>query len=405
MAKILLRSGNLDDFQAVGGGGQAVFDSANQVRETLRLRKQFAVCDSLAIPQLNDEGDRVDWYSPVEGSVVSWNAASAVQREAALRYLDALQQTVWTLSGNCQQSGKPAQQLFGALLENTLQFPGANHLFLVNDKPVICFWGFVNLNQSARDDAFACLRIAKPEPRIEHLPADDSPTEPMPAFAQADIPLLYEQESASNVAPIIHRAATARGRLRWALPFAAAIFMAAVATFYWPSAPSPVQAAKSPVVGAPTMPMLTRTLPLQLASHTEQPAPAKEIVLAPIAKDALVMEPNQLRAGTTRFLNGNWRLLLDMKNAPSLRYQIENNKGTARLVHGDNVICRVALFAGLHQNGELLIKTRGTARCSDGTRFPMPEISCKANTFDVAACTARYSADKSVPVTFKKIGA
>lgn len=404
MAKILLRSGNLDDFQAVGGGGQAVFDSANQVRETLRLRKQFAVCDSLAIPQLNDEGDRVDWYSPVEGSVVSWNAASAAQREAALRYLDTLQQTVWILSGNCQQSGKPAQQLFGALLEKTLQFPGENHLFLVNDKPVICFWGFVNLNESPRSDAFACLRIAEPEPLIEHLPADDSPAEPMVAFAQADIPLLYEQESASNVAPITHRATTARGRWRWALPFAAALIVAIAASLFWPSAPAPILA-HSPAVISPTLPTLTRALPLQLASHTEQLAPVNNIVLAPIAKDVLVMEPNQLRAGTTRFLNGNWRLLLEMKNAPSLRYQIENNKGTARLVHGDNIICRVALFAGLHQNGELLIKSRGTARCSDGSRFPMPEISCKADTFDVAACTARYSADKIVPVTFKKIGA
>ncbi|WP_254893182.1 hypothetical protein, partial [Salmonella enterica] len=27
MAKSLLRSGNLDDYQAVGGGGQAVFES------------------------------------------------------------------------------------------------------------------------------------------------------------------------------------------------------------------------------------------------------------------------------------------------------------------------------------------------------------------------------------------
>lgn len=34
MAKSLLRSGNLDDYQAVGGGGQAVFESALQIRET-----------------------------------------------------------------------------------------------------------------------------------------------------------------------------------------------------------------------------------------------------------------------------------------------------------------------------------------------------------------------------------
>lgn len=63
MAKTLLRSGNLDDFQAVGGGGQAVFESALQIREALRLRKQQAIVDCLAIPQVNDGGDRVDWYS------------------------------------------------------------------------------------------------------------------------------------------------------------------------------------------------------------------------------------------------------------------------------------------------------------------------------------------------------
>lgn len=43
MAKTLLRSGDLDDFHAVGGGGQAVFDSALQIREALRLRKQLSL--------------------------------------------------------------------------------------------------------------------------------------------------------------------------------------------------------------------------------------------------------------------------------------------------------------------------------------------------------------------------
>jgi hypothetical protein len=75
-----LRSGNLDDFQAVGGGGQAVFESALQIREALRLRKQQAIVDCLAIPQVNDGGDRVDWYSPVEGSVTSWKAADEDDR-------------------------------------------------------------------------------------------------------------------------------------------------------------------------------------------------------------------------------------------------------------------------------------------------------------------------------------
>jgi hypothetical protein len=98
VAKTLLRSGNLDDFQAVGGGGQAVFESALQIREALRLRKQQAIVDCLAIPQVNDGGDRVDWYSPVDGIVTSWKAADEDTRFRALRYLENTLASVESLS-------------------------------------------------------------------------------------------------------------------------------------------------------------------------------------------------------------------------------------------------------------------------------------------------------------------
>ena len=137
MAKTLLRSGNLDDFQAVGGGGQAVFESALQIREALRLRKQQAIVDCLAIPQVNDSGDRVDWYSPVDGSVTSWKAAGEDDRYRALRYLENTLASVESLSKKCLQSPKTAQQLFGSLLSKAFQFPGENFLFLVDGKPVI----------------------------------------------------------------------------------------------------------------------------------------------------------------------------------------------------------------------------------------------------------------------------
>ena len=170
MAKTLLRSGSLDDFQAVGGGGQTVFHSALQVRETLRLRKQLALADCLAIPQLNDEGDRVDWYSPVDGEIIGWKAADEAERTRALHYLESLQESARALSKKCLQSDKTAQQLFGALLEKSLQFPGENHLFLVAGKPVISFWGFVNLNESAREDALDCLRYVEPKIIVEEEP-------------------------------------------------------------------------------------------------------------------------------------------------------------------------------------------------------------------------------------------
>ncbi|MCX9063216.1 SrfA family protein [Citrobacter portucalensis] len=434
MAKTLLRSGNLDDYQAVGGGGQAVFDSALQIRETLRLRKQQAMVDCLAIPQINDNGDRVDWYSPIEGKAVAWKAADEEARFRALRYLGSTLENAAALSRKSLQSGKTSLQLFGSLLEKAIQFPGENHVFLVDGKPVITFWGFVNLNENPRDDVLDCLRIADVPPVVTVAePEQEEEIAPEITFAEADAPLLTpvvdlpkpaEPEPQPPVivnepevtAPPVQEKPIRRLPL-WSLPVAAVIIAAIVGPLLWKQQTiQPVPAAAAVEVAKVDMaplPALTSALPLHRAEVT--PAAKKEkpvegpVVIAAIPKDALVMDANQMKAGTTRFLNGNWRVMVDVKDpvsgkAPSLRYQIQANKGTARVVHGDNIVCRAEIFSGLHQSGELMIKSRGNARCTDGSRYPMPEITCKAGTNDVAACTARYDDHAEIPLTFKKIG-
>ncbi|BBW11920.1 SrfA family protein [Citrobacter portucalensis] len=437
MAKTLLRSGNLDDYQAVGGGGQAVFDSALQIRETLRLRKQQAMVDCLAIPQINDSGDRVDWYSPIEGKAVAWKAADEEARFRALRYLGSTLENAATLSRKSLQSGKTSLQLFGSLLEKAIQFPGENHVFLVDGKPVITFWGFVNLNENPRDDVLDCLRIADVPPVVTVAePEQEEEIAPEITFAEADAPLLTpvvdlpkptEPEPQPQppvivnepevTAPLVQEKPIRRLPL-WSLPVAAVIIAAIVGPLLWKqqtAQPGPaVAAVEVAKVDMAPLPALTSALPLHRAEVT--PAVKKEkpaegpVVIAAIPKDALVMDANQMKAGTTRFLNGNWRVMVDVKDpvsgkAPSLRYQIQANKGTARVVHGDNIVCRAEIFSGLHQSGELMIKSRGNARCTDGSRYPMPEITCKAGTNDVAACTARYDDHAEIPLTIKKIGA
>ncbi|EMO7791510.1 SrfA family protein [Citrobacter sp. Cf116] len=434
MAKTLLRSGNLDDYQAVGGGGQAVFDSALQIRETLRLRKQQAMVDCLAIPQINDNGDRVDWYSPIEGKAVAWKAADEEARFRALRYLGSTLENAAALSRKSLQSGKTSLQLFGSLLEKAIQFPGENHVFLVDGKPVITFWGFVNLNENPRDDVLDCLRLADIPPVVTVAePEQEEEIPPEITFAEADAPLLTpvvelakpaEPEpqppvivNEPEVTPPLAQEKPARRLPLWSLPVAAVIIAAIVGPLLRVQTTQPVPAAAAVEVAKIDMaplPALASALPLHRAEVT--PAAKKEkpvegpVVIAAIPKDALVMDANQMKAGTTRFLNGNWRVLVDVKDpvsgkAPSLRYQIQANKGTARVVHGDNIVCRAEIFSGLHQSGELMIKSRGNARCTDGSRYPMPEITCKAGTNDVAACTARYDDHAEIPLTIKKIGA
>ncbi|EGT4277113.1 SrfA family protein [Cronobacter sakazakii] len=473
MAKILLRSGDLDDFQSVGENGQAVFESALQIRETLRLRKQPLV-ELLAIPQLNEEGDRVDWYSPVSGKVMGWASASREERERALRFLESALSSARALSKRCLESEKTAQQLFGALLAKAVQFPGANFLYLVDGKPVITFWGFVNLNQGARDDVLECLREAEPiEPEIIMTPQEEPEPEPTPLMmTEPDAPLLatppvspapvapapaapvhasaaalaaYAAEAEATTppeetAPAAVKAPTPARRSRvllWTWPLAAAVVMGAVAapvTWYLlqqketaaPTvsvaqikaqeiAPAPVKSVDAPAApAAPVVPVApTTSLPLAEAKVTP-PAPVVEekpvAAPAPVDKNALVMDANQVKAGTTRFLNGTWRLSIGSPDpitgkATSMRVEMKNNKGTARVTLGDNVVCKAELFSGLHQTGELMIKTRGKARCSDGSRYPMPEVACKAGPNDVAECTGRYDEKTVLPLTMKKVSA
>lgn len=438
MAKTLLRSGCLDDFLSLGENGQTVFDSALQIRETLRLRKQQAVVDSLAIPQPNEEGDRVDWYAPFEGSVVSWAAASDEQRKKALRYLDNCQANVASLIQRCQQAEKTSIQLFGSLLANTMQFPGSQHVYLVDGKPVITFWGFVSLNNSARPDPLDCLRMTEEhEPVIEFLPEPPTaavvvlsePDEPLysvaaltPAVLQIDEPLVSVPEP-----EVTRETPVAKKPKRWLLPVAAAIIacIAAPLSYYLVSAPHAEPLAQKPAEVKPQTiaPAVIQaepvahvsTLPVAQAAVVEPPAPEPEAAAAAttpaveIPKGALVLPADSLKIGSTKFLNGNWRVAINVKDSitgkpPTLRYQIANNKGNVRLVHGDNIVCKAEVFSGLMQSGTLMIKTRGNARCSDGSRYPLPEISCKPGENDVAQCSGRYEEDTVVPVTFKKVG-
>ncbi|KNC09277.1 ssrAB-activated protein [Klebsiella sp. RIT-PI-d] len=427
MAKTLLRSGDLDDFQAVGGGGQAVFESALQIRETLRLRKQQAMAECLAIPQVNDDGDRVHWYSPIEGQPVAWLAADAPTRARALQSLEATFEAASALSRKCLQSAKTAQQLFGSLLEKAQQFPGENHLFLVDGKPVITFWGFVNLNDNAREDVFDCLRQpAVIEPALIVLPVEEEEAPTVVPLSQPDEPLLTPPpvaapeplaayvlpEPAAEAVPAPQQKKSRRRFPLWTVSIAAILIAAGVAPLLLNNTPTPA----APVVGSAHRPLpeAIAALPLDQAGVVKparpEVVPSAPVVIAAIPKEAMVMDASQVRAGLTRFLNGNWQVNIAIQDpvtgkAPNLRFQIQNNKGTARLVQGKNIVCRADLFSGLHQSGELMIKSRNNARCNDGSRYPMPEITCKAGVNDVAQCVARYDAADAVPVTFRKIGA
>lgn len=459
MAKLFLRSGSLDAVLPLGENGQPVYLSALQLRETLRLRKQQQIADCLAIPQPNDTGTRLDWYAPINGKVISWAAASESVRSHALNQLIACQQVLAEMSHRALQAEKSGQKLFGALLAKALQFPDQNFVYLVGGKPVLTFWGFVSLDKKSRQDSLDCLRKVEDDPVPLNLskmgevsppaiPVSDPLTVSLPLPAVPPEPTVIASEPPSDIAQsesaltpvdasrVASRASRPLLRYGWMLPAAALliafgmqiksyVFVAGEApapqenhastsgeTEHIEKAPQSVPAIPAVVSEKTTLPVAPASVvPIQQQAAVTPPVEAdktgESATFMPAAKDDLTLPSDAVKLGSTRFLNGSWRAIIGGKNPlfgnpPSLLFQIKNGKGIAKITQGDGIVCKVDVYAGLIKSGNLVINSRTKAKCSDGSRYQMPDLTCKQGTNGAAECSGQYDANTVLPMTMKR---
>ena len=435
MAKTFLRSGNLDAVLALGENGQPVYASALQIRETLRLRRQGALADCLAIPQANDRGDRLDWYAPFSGRMKSWLAASDHERRAALQHLTACQQDMQALSTRARAAENPAMRLFGALLSKSLQFPDQQSVYLVDGKPVITFWGFVDAQARSRDDALACLRdtleeslpplLVEPPPApvaepvsIEPVPAEPLPVEPEPEAEPVIVP--------AAPAAVTPAAPAAAGRFRvWMivppLAIAAAVVVAVLLhrpqPVSIPAAPSAtlaaVPAVRPPAVVnaaeklAATLPQKPATVNAAAAAPAAASATLASVVTpaVPARPDDLIVTPDAVRDGQVEVIDGRWRVTIGPMPTPTgklpvMQFQFKNGKGSVQIAQG-NTRCKADVSAAMTSAGNLVIESRYTARCENKSRYRMPLLICHAS-IGAAVCEAQYADDRVFPMTIKR---
>ncbi|PXW18559.1 SrfA family protein [Pantoea sp. JKS000250] len=463
MAKTFLRSGNLDAVLALGENGQPVYASALQIRETLRLRRQGALADCLAIPQANERGDRLDWYAPFSGRVKSWLGASDHERRAALQQLTACQQDMQDLSTRARAAENPSMRLFGALLSKTLQFPDQQYVYLVDGKPVITFWGFVDAQARSRDDALACLRdtleenlpvaLAEPLPELpaapvaaepvivaEPEPAPEPEKEPLPVAAAAEpepvAPVGARRRfrvwyllppvaiaAAVTVAVLLHRPEPVATPVASTKPAAAPATVSAPAAVSTPTpAASQAPAAATPVVSpSATTPAETAIAEKQPDSQPQKPASAGTTEAAPAASSAtlasvvtppvpakpddLIVTPDAVREGQVQVIDGRWRVTIDQMPTPTgkppvMRFQFKNGKGSVQVAQG-NTSCKADVSAAMTSAGNLVIESRYTAKCQNNSRYRMPLLVCHAS-MGAAVCEAQYAEDRVFPMTIKR---
>jgi hypothetical protein len=456
MPGALLRTGNLQEFKALGVDGQPVYTAALQLREAIRLKMGREAASCLAIPQPNETGDRIDWYAPDEGDVVPWSAATAEERSDAYQQLEAMHAQLGSTSTSMRNDVQSREkQIFGRLLEKTVHFPDSDHVYLVNGKPVIAFWGFTDNAGTYDHDPLLCLR--PPAPTAAPLAPPVSPA----ALAAAPVieakrpwwrwllwllPLLLLlllllfllRACAPNVSlPLgldqldlpgfpevrhvdlpnvnlggVNGVVTGQGNSNGQLSDGQAAEgelpdgQLPPDEGEQPAAPAEEPPGEEPGAEEPTPPPADEEAGEQppVDPETGEPQPRKQPPGRDVPQD-LSIPPKALETGSTEFLNGSWKAGAGIQDAQTgkpmqLEYDFKDGKGQVKVRRGDGVECTGDVNAAM-QGGKLAINNQGQAACNDGSSYKLPDVTCTPDSRSAAGCSGNYE-NQQFPMSMRQ---
>jgi hypothetical protein len=458
----LLRTGKSDEFIAMGETGQPVYKAALQIIAAL-TRKNPLIAKFLAVPKSNEQGSVIDWYSPVQGDVIPWSAATEGERDDARVKLNAFKASIAEMSQSLILSGDKSKQsdlvIFGKLLGLAPFSPDDAYVYIVKterldaqgvselyDQPVLSFWGFI-------------------------LSEDDRQREPLFFLAPRQAPVLSGGAEHPGAAPLLSPPPAADviqvskpwwRRFWWLWPLLMLLLLllllsllrgcmpdAKVPGFDLPglSAPDLVMPdVRVPGVGLGGAPVLNGAVPAAPsgsglpdlpredaapAGDTPQPpeeqpqtppepaaepAPPGETPQPPTLDEDASGEPAQPPAlsippdadeGPADFLDGQYRAgagIQDRRTGKPLRleYDFKDGQGNVTVSRPDGVSCTGAVGAAM-VDGSLAINSQGLAGCTDGSNYDMPQVQCKPGAQSIADCAGSYG-NEQFPMSMRKVG-
>jgi hypothetical protein len=456
MPGVLLRSGTLQEFRALGVDGQPAYSAALQLRKAIRLKIGSEAANCLAIPQPNESGDRLDWYAPLQGDVAPWSAASEAERDQAYTQLERLHEHLLSTANSMRDDKNREKQLFARLLDMTKNFPDSSHVYLVDGKPVLTFWGFTDRAGTYENDPLLCLRP---------LPAAVSHASYTPA-ATPSVP----------ATPAGTGSRKQQGGSRWwrwlwllLLPLLLLFLLRACAPqislpfglnrIGLPGLPVPAvdangrdtneqrpadvpsgqpeelppsgdqkaasrqsqefppnedeKAASEQSVEPEEKPEEKPEIPAEQGLQLSEPSsgqnlppdmgiPPPELSIPP---PELSIPPQALEKGALDFLNGRWKAGAGIQDAQTgkplrLNYEFQNGKGQVRVLRGDGVECSGPVAAEMRDGG-LAITSQRQARCNDGGHYRLPDVLCKPGSQSAADCSGNYQ-NQQFPMSMRQ---
>lgn len=450
----LLRTGKIRTFKSLGVLGRPLFNNAQQIRATVSRQLGEEAGAILAVPQINEAGDEIDWYAPFGGAtVVPWSAATEEERSGATAILQRWRQAfVDHGQRELAQGISGDRELFARMLEHAHKIPESDFIHLVDGKPVLTFWGFERQDAPAGYDVVRDLHLRPPAPPpsapipVEQpvtaepprgrpwwlwllglllllgllffllrscgvplpIPGLEAPSVSVPApGAGLQVPL-------PNVTPGVPAIGAGDGSGNGGAVGGVGPRPGAGGEAAAPAAdrttPSSDQARPETADKAPPPPSLAD--PGKDGANDRNQDEAPPSVSDPAGKQApptppsLTLPKEAMAQGSVGFLDGRWRSRTGLFESETGRpvdviYDFKDGKGTATIERADGSKC-VAPAEARVAGGALVIDQTAGPKCADGTSFQRSRVECRPGSDQRADCKGSNAGGSAFQVQIVK---
>jgi hypothetical protein len=434
----LLEEGSLQRFRPIGVFGKPAWQSHLQLRTLVRQRLGNLHADYFAIPSVNSETGAIRWLSTTAGSPKRWNELSDEERTRHEPTLIRIQDDIRSLATELSLREAPGTAGFAvsSLLESSLRTPQENtHLFLVDQQPVLAFWGHEDHSGTAGAAAWqegpnrlpdlppperVGPDVASPNPPAVNAAAESETTRQLASPTPAADSRTWTRESGAASETRIFPSSRRYWPKGWPISWLRALLgllllllllmllswllprscagprlagsQAADAGGGW-SAPGATTTREPgidlPGATATTQPPSTQTDQADVPNPKAAQAPNAPPDLQPKGQVEPPRVDEELSLANRRpddrdlsFLKGRWKAgegLVDRQSGQPLEIALEfgkDGKGEMLLRKPDGTQCKAAVRADM-MTDRLGISGQDRLACPDGSSYPAPKVECR----------------------------
>ncbi|WP_241622590.1 hypothetical protein [Rosenbergiella australiborealis] len=385
MVRIGLQAGSGEEFIAVKVKGMPIGRYAAQIRQLLTEYGLEGISRYFAQPVFSSHADKAQWFYDTRFETLTpWQEASTAQKLSGLQQLIAMTDAIERLRLALPKQAKRSLSFIDQILKNLTLIPSIETIFLVNQQPVLLYWGYYGADQRTVD-------FRQCYDSLSETQAVPSP------------PVSVPQPSAQHRR--CHKIALRNGLL--------AVILAATAWgFYHQSvftiprqddSKEVAQIAKSDdmAVIMQNLTTITHNLPVQPAKY-QAPAPQLAEVKAKKTKQALMIPTAARYQGSTSFLDGIWYAEVQ-ENNHTTRFTFDFRHGKAKTtLRSGSQHCVTQSHASFSSAGQLAIVT-ARSTCQGQLTLPATTILCEKSQPNTE-CQWKKNASSSLPVTLYREG-